>query len=77
MAVGIYIWYLAGLKKSNCVTLPTTKVDAFGVDRFAQYRALTALEKAGLVSLERHRGRHPIITLKATPAKTEGGDRNA
>jgi hypothetical protein len=78
MCVAVYIWYLAGMIKRSRFPLPTGELNRFGVDRFAQYRALTELAAAGLVSVERHRGRHPIITLNAAPAKSEGEeDRNA
>jgi hypothetical protein len=35
----------------------------FGLDRNAKYRTLAWLEKAGLVKVERRRGRPPIVTL--------------
>jgi hypothetical protein len=72
--VGLYLWYLAGLKKSNRFALPTAKVETFGVNRFAQYRALTALAEAGLISVARHCGRHPVITLRAAPAQDAGAE---
>jgi hypothetical protein len=74
MCVAIYLWYLAGLTKRNRFPLPTAKVNEFGVDRFTQYRALKELVTAGLISVDRHRGRHPIITLHPAPAKTVGGE---
>jgi hypothetical protein len=77
VTVGLYLWYLGGLKKSNRFALPTAKVETFGVDRFAQYRAITALVEADLISVERHRGRHPIITLRPAPTKAGQEDRNA
>jgi hypothetical protein len=74
MCVAIYIWYLAGLTKRNRFPLPTAKLDKFRVNRFAQYRALKGLVTAALISVNRHRGRHPIITLRPAPAKTVGGE---
>jgi hypothetical protein len=35
----------------------------FGLDRNAKYRALTWLEDAGLVSVERKLGRAPVVTI--------------
>jgi hypothetical protein len=62
--------------KKNRFPLPTAKVNKFGVNRFAQYRALKELVSAGLISVEMHRGRHPIVTLLAAPPKTTGEDHN-
>lgn len=36
-------------------------VEAFGVDRYAERRALEALAREGLIRIERHRGRRPIV----------------
>jgi len=69
MSVGMYIWYLAGLTKRNRFALPTSKLKLFGVDRSAQYRALNALESAGLILVERQRGRHAVITLQNSPSE--------
>src|SRR5262249_50139747 len=49
LAVGLAIWFQRGLKKCETVTLTGPILHQFGVDRHAKYRALTALEKAGLV----------------------------
>jgi hypothetical protein len=65
--VAVYLWFLAGLTKSRSVVLPTAKLASLGVDRYAAYRAIRALETAGLVSVVRHRGRHPIVTLNDCP----------
>ena len=35
----------------------------FGVSRFSAYRALNALEKAGLITLQRFKHRSPLITI--------------
>jgi len=64
--VGIALWFLAGLKRSRKVTLFQSKLRLFGVGRQASYRALCRLEAAGLVSVERHRGRSPIVTILLT-----------
>jgi DNA-binding transcriptional ArsR family regulator len=42
---------------SNIATLE------FGLDRNAKYRTLAWLERAGLVRVERRRGRSPVVTL--------------
>jgi len=61
--VGVVLWFLAGLKNARTVSLPNGVLRLFGVDRSAKYRALGWLEQAGLVSVERHPGRNPAVTL--------------
>ncbi len=63
LAVGVTIWFLMGLKKTNRVSLTHSHLEKLGVGRKAAYRALAALEGAKLISVERHTGRSPIITL--------------
>jgi hypothetical protein len=61
--VGIVIWRLAGLTRAKTVRLTQTAMDEFRVQRLSTYRAISALEKAGLIAVERHRGRCPIIAI--------------
>ena len=48
------------------VTLPSTLLREFGVDRDSKARALRALEDAGLAQVERTNGRAARITLRET-----------
>lgn len=68
LAVGLALWYLAGMKKSKTVRLSTSmlRVD-LGVQCDAVRRGLTALESAHLVSVERHVGRKPVVTILDMP----------
>ena len=66
LPVAIALWYLAGLKRSRTVALSISSLTDFGVGRLAGYRGLAALEQAGLVSVVRHAGRKPIVTLLDT-----------
>ena len=61
--VGIAIWFLVGLQKSSTVQLKPSITRQFGIDRHAGYRALKALEKAELITVSRHRGRSPMVTV--------------
>jgi hypothetical protein len=67
--VGLAIWFWAGVRRSRQVPfrmlwLKTT----LGVDRCSAYRGLDALERVGLVSVIRHRGRKSLVTLLDAPA---------
>jgi DNA-binding transcriptional ArsR family regulator len=62
--VGVVLWHLAGLKRKPTVALSLSSLDEeMGIQRDAARRALSALEEAGLVSVERHAGRKPIVTI--------------
>ena len=61
--VAITLWFLVGLKRSHEVPLSHSTLRLFGVSRQASYRALKRLETVGLVSVDRHRGRNPIVTI--------------
>jgi len=61
--VAIALWFLVGVKRSRQVALSQSTLKRFGVGRQASYRALLRLEDAGLVSVYRHPGRNPIVTI--------------
>ena len=61
MALWIRLW--TGIKKSDRVTISISKLEVMGVSRYAAYRALKALEQAGLIRVHRHRGRMPRVTV--------------
>jgi DNA-binding MarR family transcriptional regulator len=61
--VAITIWFLAGIKRDETINLSLKILGDMGVKRNAAYRGLTALEEAGLVSVSRHRGRCPVVTI--------------
>jgi DNA-binding MarR family transcriptional regulator len=64
--VGIALWHLAGLsRQAGTVSLSATVLRDMGISRTTGYRALAALEKAGLVRVERQSGRLPRVTLLA------------
>ena len=66
--VAVAIWFLAGITYKKTITLQGTILRALGVSRHAAYRALQALEKAGLVTAKRHPGRFPVVTIKSIPS---------
>lgn len=71
--VGVMLWHLAGLERSAEVSLSLTRMGEMGVSRHAAARGLTALERAGLVRADRHRGRKArVFILHPPPAE---GDR--
>ena len=61
--VAMALRFLVGVERSSKVRLSRSALSRFGVDRHSTYRALHALEPAGLVLVERHRGRNPIVTI--------------
>jgi len=71
LAIGIAIWFKAGASKNRTVRLTGKLLSRFGVRRKAGYRGLRKLESAKLVSVNRHAGRCPMVTI--LEAKQEGG----
>ena len=62
--MGVAIWYYVGLKKNQTVPLSLSSIEKlFGVQRDSLRRGLLALEKDGLVSVERKAGCSPRVTL--------------
>lgn len=57
------LWFIAGIKNSRTIALSGKVLRGMGVKRNAAYRGLTALEDVGLVSVIRHSGRCPEVTI--------------
>ncbi len=66
--LGMTLWYLAGVRRSNKGAVSYKVAEHFGLNRYTVYRGLKRLEKAGLVVVLRVRGRRPVVTLlQASP----------
>ena len=61
--VALILWYLTELENSKEVHMSSKTVNDFGVNRQVGYRALKALENAGLISVRRYKGRSPRVTI--------------
>jgi hypothetical protein len=61
--VGLGLWFLRGLRSSNSFTVSNLMMQECGVQPDAKARALRALEKAGLIMVERRGKRSPRVTL--------------
>jgi hypothetical protein len=62
LAVGIVLWFHDGVGDPDKPICPTL-LEQFGVERRAGYRGLKALERAGLVRVDRAPGRCPRVTI--------------
>ena len=65
--VGIALWHLAWMSEKAEVKLSGSLLRRMGVKRTTGYNALDELENAQLVSVKRHRGRNPIVTILKAP----------
>lgn len=61
--VALALQYLAGLQKTHTVKLGAKALAVLGVARDAKYEALDRLQEAGLIAVERARGRAPVVTI--------------
>jgi hypothetical protein len=68
LQVGLTLWYLAGLQKSQTVKLASKQLESMGVSRDAKYDALARLVASGLVTVNQKPGRAPIVTLQTSAA---------
>ncbi|MEE8170847.1 MAG: hypothetical protein V3T70_09890 [Phycisphaerae bacterium] len=64
--VGLALWYWHGLAQSKRLAVSHADLRELRVGPGAVARALRNLEQVGLVSVNRHRGRNPIVTLCGT-----------
>jgi len=54
----------------NPVRLTSVARRASGMTKWAQYRGLRLLQAAGIITVERRRGRCPLVTLRWYPVRT-------
>jgi len=62
-AVGLLVWYAAGIQKSNPCKLTPKVLSELHVHPRTARRILERFASAGLVVVEFHRGRSPLVTI--------------
>ena len=62
--VSLALWWHHGMAKGKPFKLTRKALEYFNVERDAVGKALTQLEHAGLVQVERSSGRRPTITIQ-------------
>jgi hypothetical protein len=70
LATALAIWWVSGLRNSSKTNLriTTETLKQFAVtERNAKYRALQALENAGLIKVVREKGKNPFVTIIDVP----------
>jgi DNA-binding transcriptional ArsR family regulator len=63
LLVGLALWHLKKLRQADAFTVSNLMLQEWGVQPDAKSRALRALEKAGLIRVERCGKRSPRVTL--------------
>ena len=63
LLVGLALWHIKGLRKADAFIVSNLMVQEWGVQPDAKRRALRALEKVGLIRIERRGKRSPRVTL--------------
>lgn len=61
--VGIALWFYSGMTKLQTISLNQSRLIDMGVSRDSARRGLRALELGKLITVERHAGRKPIVTI--------------
>ena len=62
-AVGLALWFLRGVQRTDCVKLTAEVRSIAGCKRQAVYHALEALEGAGLVVVHSKPGAYPTVEI--------------
>lgn len=61
--IAVWLLHLAWKAKSQTFPVPNDQLGRCGVSRYAKYRALAKLERAGLITVDRRERKTLIITL--------------
>jgi hypothetical protein len=61
--VAWYLLYLHWKGKGEPIKFANGMLETDGVSRQSKWRALSDLERRGLITIERHRGKSPIVRL--------------
>jgi len=61
--VCVWLLHLAWKTKSTTFPVPNGLLEARGIDRRAKYRALAALEAAGMITVDQRDRKTPIVSL--------------
>jgi len=72
LLVGLALWYLKGLRKTNTFIVSNILMKEWGVSPDAKSRALRKLEEAGLIAIERRGKRSPQISLLVVGGRSKG-----
>ena len=62
-AVYLIVLQRSRMERTNPVALTTSRLKQSGISRMDKLRALAALEKSGLISVERRPRKNPLVTL--------------
>jgi DNA-binding MarR family transcriptional regulator len=71
LALFLAIHHQCALRRSRTVKLPGSLLASLSIGRKAAADALDRLERAGLITVERHNKSKPVITLVHKPAKEQ------
>jgi DNA-binding transcriptional ArsR family regulator len=63
LLVGLALWHLKKLRQADTFTVSNLMLQEWGVQPDAKSRALRALERAGLIRVERRGKRSPLVSV--------------
>jgi hypothetical protein len=77
VGVALVLWYLSGIHKTRTVRLSSIDFGGWEPNRFQKSRALAQLTTAGLIRVESHPGRAPVVTVLVDDGQPNGETANA
>lgn len=63
LSVGLALWFQSGLERNRTIKLTSNLTKLFSLSRDGCYSGLELLQKAGLISIERRKGKSSIVTI--------------
>lgn len=73
VSVATMIWFAAGLQRSNPVKLSPAILSELAIPSRTAKQVLERMQDVGIVTVEFHRGRSPMVTILDAPALGGGG----
>jgi hypothetical protein len=71
LPVALVVWLWSGMRRTATIRLSMCHIfPSLAISRFAVYRALEELQRAGLVRVRRRQGHAPLVTILSRTART-------
>ena len=73
ISVAVLLWYASALQKSNPVKLSRDVLAELSLSPKTAKRVLDRMRSIGIVDVQFHRGRSPVVTILELPISAEAG----
>jgi hypothetical protein len=70
MSVATLVWFAAGVQRNNPVKITPTVLSELAIPPRTAKRILERMQDVGIVEVEFHRGRSPLVTILPLPVQS-------